>query len=100
MMFEELFSRKKQSKTTERELPREIDAVQKIQGGSKRVRQSSMTVDTYIWINRIVVSCIVLIGVVIIGSVAYGLVSDFINYSSGAPVGSSSIQTPSGEPEE
>ncbi len=94
MMFEELFSRKRQEKTTERTLPKEIDAIQKIQGGKKRARHSSMTVDSYLWIKRAVVTGIVLLGMVIIGSVAYGLVSDFISYSGGAPVSSSSVQEP------
>lgn len=93
-MFEELFSRKKQEKTTERSLPKEIDAIQKIQGGKKRTRHSSMTVDSYLWIKRAVVTSIVLVGVVIIGSAAYGLVSDFISYSGGAPVSSNSVQEP------
>ena len=100
MMFEELFSRKRQSRTTDRQLPKEIDAVQKISGGGKRSRHSSMTVDSYLWIKRAVVSCIVLIGVGIIGSAAYGLVSDFITYSAGAPVDSSSVQPPAAEPGE
>jgi len=47
-----------------------------------------------------VVSCIVLIGVGIIGSAAYGLVSDFITYSAGAPVDSSSVQPLAAEPGE
>lgn len=99
-MFEELFSRKKQTKTTERGLPKEIDAVQKVHKGGKRTRHSSMSVDSYIWINRIVVGCIVLIGVGIIAVVASGLVSDFIAHSGGASVGSSSIQPSAVEPGE
>lgn len=91
-MFEELFSRKRQSKTTARELPKEIDAVQRVSGGGKRTRHSSMTVDSYTWTKRIVVGCIVLVGVGIIAAAAYGLISDFITYSAGVPVGSSSAQ--------
>lgn len=92
MMFEELFSRKKQSNTTARQLPKEVDAIQKIRKGGKRTRHSSMAVDSYLWINRIVVGCIVLVGMVIIGSAAYGLISDFVSYSGGVPIGSSSTQ--------
>lgn len=96
-MFEELFSRNKQSKTTQRSLPKEIDAVQRVKGGSKRTRHSSMSVDSYIWTNRVVVGCILLIGIVTIGAIAFGLVSDFINYSGGAPLSVSSIQIQAGE---
>lgn len=87
-MFEELFSRKQQSKTTARTLPKEVDAVQKVQRGGSRKHSSSITVDRYLWIKRVVVGCIVLVGVGIIAAAAYGLVSDFITYSSGVPGGS------------
>jgi len=99
-MFEELFSRKRQSKTTERALPKEIDAVQKVSGGGKRSRHTSMSVDSYILTLRVVVTSVVLLGVGIIGVAAYGLVSDFITYSAGAPVDSSSVQRPAAEPGE
>jgi len=92
MMFEELFSRKKQTKTTARTLPKEIDAVRKVSGGKNHGHSSSMTVDQYLWINRIVVGCIVLLGVGIIAAAAYGLISDFVIHSDGIPVGSSSVQ--------
>jgi len=99
-MFEELFSRKQQSKTTARQLPKEVDAVQRVSGGGKRTRHSSMTVDSYIWLKRLVVSCIVILGVGIIGLAAYGLISDFVSYSGGAPVESSSVQPGAAEPGE
>ena len=91
MMFEELFSRKKQEKTTERSLPKEIDAIQKVKSGGKKNRYSSMTVDRYVWTNRIIVTCIILVGVVTIGLAAVALIGDFINYSDGTAVNSSSI---------
>jgi len=91
-MFEELFSRKQQSKTTARTLPKEVDAVQKVQRGGSKKHSSSITVDRYLWTKRIVVGCIVLIGVGIIAAAAYGLVSDFVTYSGGAPGGSSATQ--------
>jgi len=91
-MFEELFSRKKQTKTTERSLPKEIDAVRKVSSGKNHGHSSSMTVNQYLWINRIVMGCIVLLGVGIIAAAAYGLISDFVNHSDGVPVGSSSVQ--------
>lgn len=86
-MFEELFSRQKQSKTKTRSLPKEIDAIQRVKGGSKRNKHSSMSVDNYLWIKGIVIGCIVLVAVGIIATVAYGLVGDFMNYSDGSPVG-------------
>jgi len=99
-MFEELFSRKKQEKTTERSLPKEIDAIQKIHSSKSKSHSSSMTVSQYLWTNRIIVGCIVLIGVGIIGAEAYGLISDFINHSGGMPVDTSSVQPTAAEPGE
>lgn len=89
-MFEELFSRHKQSKTKVRSLPKEIDAIQKVKGGGKRTRHSSMTVNHYLWLNRIVVGCIVIAAVGIIAFEAYNLIGDFVNYSSGEPLESAS----------
>lgn len=86
-MFEELFSRKQQIKTTARALPKDVDAVQKVQRGGSRKHSSSITVDRYLWTKRIVVGCIILIGLGIMATAAYGLVSDFITYSGGVPGG-------------
>lgn len=95
-MFEELFSRKRQTKTSERKLE-EVEAIRRVKGGAKRSRHSSMTVDQYTWLLRLTVGCVVVLGLVIIGSAAYGLISDFVTYSAGAPVDSSSVQPPAGE---
>lgn len=85
-MFDELLSRKKQSKTTERSIPREVDAVQRVKGGKKRTPHSSMTVNSFIWLQRVVLGCIIIIGVGIIALEAQSLIMDFVDYSSGEPV--------------
>ncbi len=88
MMFEELFSRRRQTRTTERQLPKEIDAVQRAKGGKSRGHHSSMSVDGFIWTKRVVVGGILLIGLGIIGLEAYSLISDYISYSAGEPASS------------
>lgn len=87
-MFEELFSRRQQTKTTERRLPKEVDAVQRVHRGKSKTRHSSMTVDGFIWMKRLIVGGIVFVGLVIIGLEAYGLISDYISYSAGEPASS------------
>lgn len=92
-MFEELFSRKKQEKTTDRELPQEIDAIQKRQGKAKKAHSSSMTVATYKRTSWLVVGGILAVGLVIIGTIASGLVADFVSYSGGEPLISTPVDT-------
>lgn len=96
-MFEELFSRKKQEKTTERAIPREVDAIQKRQGKVKKGHSSSMTVASYTRTSWLVVGGILAVGLVIIGTIASGLVADFISYSGGEPLVSTTVDTPGDE---
>jgi len=81
-MFEELFSRRKQART--KRVEREVDAITKKSGKSRRNPHSSMTVTAYLWGARSIVTVIILIGLVIIGIQGYGLVDDFLVHSPGS----------------